>query len=158
MKKLIYAVVITIAATLLFGFIILTPKTVKESDKAVYNFIKASVEADHDLRRSVITKEDQDILEKGVHLYPGDAKKMGERYMIKRFDHLKGQDKIYYYIEYYFPNNKRDYAMNLLMEKGSDGKWRSSSLTGIDSDEMRAAIAGQEDKGVIVHKYKERKQ
>lgn len=158
MKKILVAVILTIAATLIFGFISQTPKTVLEADKAVYTFIKASVEADHPLRKTVLVKRDQDILDDSQVLYPGDAKKMGGRYFIKRFDHMINENKIYYYIEYYFPNNERDYAMNLLMVKGADGKWRSSSLTGITSDDMRAAIAGHEKDGVIVHEYKERMQ
>lgn len=132
------------------------PTDVQKADKAVYDFIVASVEADHDLRKTVVTAKDHDILESGRHLYPGTAKKMGERYTIKRFDHLLKSGKLYYYIEYYSPENKTDYAMNLLMIKEKDGKWRSSSLTGIPGEEMRVSISDYEEKGVLVHQYKER--
>ncbi|MED4116575.1 hypothetical protein P4661_27445 [Priestia megaterium] len=172
MKKIIIAVATTAAATFIFCSVFLFPSFISEvsnkpvkqenkkpteverADKAVYTWIVSAVEGDDRLRKTVLVKYDQDLLEIGKPLYPNTLKDMGERYTIKRFDHLKESDRIYYYIEYYHPTNQLKYAKNLLMVK-EDGYWKSSSLNGIPSGAMKAAIAGYEDQGVLVHEYKE---
>jgi hypothetical protein len=159
MKRVLLAVIVLVTAIFLIMHFFLMPAYQKaQADKAVYNFIAASVEADHDLRKTVVVASDHAILANGRHLFPGDAEVMGDRYTIKRFDHEISEGKIYYYIDYYFPQNKRSYAMYLMMIQGDDGKWRSSSLTGISNLEMSAVIDGHEDEGVLVHHYEERNQ
>jgi len=172
MKKILLATVTTAVAVSLFFIIFILPTTVTDvsneppkqekkketdverADKAVYTWIASAVEGDDNMRQKVLVKRDQDLLELGEPLYPNTLKYMGERYTIKRFDHLKDSGRIYYYIEYYHPTNQLKYAKNLLMVK-EDGQWKSNSLSGIPSGAMKAAIAGYEDKGVLVHQYKE---
>lgn len=130
------------------------PTEEEKADEAVYKFIVGTVEADDDLRKTVVSNLDHDILEPNHHAFPGDAEIMGERYTIKRFNISDKQNKFYYYIEYFYPSGNRDYAMNLRVIK-EDGEWKSDSLVGIPSGAMKAAIAGHESEGVLVHDYKE---
>ena len=171
-KNILAAVVVSIAAAFLYFIVFILPTAdstvsnepvqqekkkpteVEKADAAVYKYIVASVEADDDLRKTVLVNREHDLLTEGSHLYPDTANKMGERYTIKRFDYYKDINRIYYYIEYYHPTNQLKYAKNLLMVK-EKGHWKSSSLPGIPSGQMKAAIAGHESEGILVHDYKE---
>lgn len=128
---------------------------INKADKAVYQYIEASVEGNDQLFKKVLVKSAQGVLQEGYHAHPGLAKKMGNRYVIKRFPDPLNENKLYYYIEFYHSINQKSYAQNLLMVKGEDGKWKSTSLTGISAKEMKNAIAGYEKEGVLVHTYKE---
>lgn len=156
MRKSLIAVIIglVIAAILLTSC---SSSDMKEADQAVYTYIKASVEGDDDLYKTVVVKEAQTSLEPHYHAFPGLAKEMNNHYTIKRFSHQLTQNKLYYYIDYYHPKNKQTYAYNLLMVKDSSGKWKSTTLTGISSSKMKKSIKGYEKQGVLVHTYKERK-
>jgi len=160
MKKSLIAVVASITATTLalvfFAFDFWQEhKEIIQADKAVYQYIKASVEGDDDLYKKVTVRSAHGILEKGHHAFPNNAKDMGERYFIKRFSHDLKDNKLYYYIEYYSPAHDTKYADNLEMIKDQDGNWKSDSLLGIEGRVMKAKIKGHEKDGVIVHSYKE---
>jgi hypothetical protein len=125
------------------------------ADQAVYQYIKASVEGNDHLFEKVLVPSAQGVLQKGYYAHPGLAKKMGNRYVIKRFPNHYNENKLYYHIEFYHALNEKYYGENLLMVKGKDGKWKSTYLGGISSDEMKQAIAGHEKEGFLVHTYKE---
>ena len=130
-------------------------KDMNQADKAVTLFIKASAEGSDKLKRKVLMKDAQGILDDSYHAFPGNAKKMGNRYAFKRF--ANDYDKkhvLYYYIEYYHPANDTVYADNIKMVKDTDGKWKSTTLTGLREETMRSYIEGHEQEGVLVHSYK----
>lgn len=130
-----------------------TSNEVNKADQTVYTYIKASLEGDDDLYKTVLVKDAQSSLEPHYLAFPNLTKKMKNRYIIKRFSHHLSENKLYYYIEYYHPENKQNYAYNLLMIKDAKGNWKSTSITGISSKEMKSAIKGYENEGVLVHSY-----
>lgn len=127
-------------------------KEIEKADQAVYDFMVAQVEGDDELFKKVLVKDAQGILEDGHHAHPGAAKKMGERYEIKRYDNHFEEDKLYYYIKFYRPVNEEMDYRNVLMVKDKDGNWKSTELMGLDRDEMKAAMG--DEKPVMVHEMK----
>lgn len=125
------------------------------ADKAVYEYITASVEGNDQLFKKVLVPRAQRTLQKGYFAHPGLAKKMGNRYVIKRFPNHLDENKLYYYIEFYHAVNDKYYAENLLMVKEKNGNWKSTTLGGIPAKEMKNAIAGHENEGLLVHTYEE---
>jgi hypothetical protein len=124
------------------------------ADQAVYEYIKASVEGNDQLFKKVLVHSAQGVLQNGYYAHPGLAKKMGNRYVIERFPNYYNENKLYYHIEFYHALNDKYYGENLLMVK-ENGKWKSTYLGGISANEMKTAIAGHENEGVLVHTYKE---
>jgi hypothetical protein len=147
--------VLSILSIFFYNQITLKHEDLKNADEEVYQYIKASVEGNDQLFKKVLVPSAQGVLQEGYYAHPGLAKKMGNRYLIKRFPNHYDENKLYYHIEFYHAINEKYYGENLLMVKGEDGKWKSTLLGGISADEMKHAIAGHEKEGVLVHTYKE---
>lgn len=157
MMKLLWAAILAVAVTPFIFFAYdhwQEQKELEKADYAVHQYIKAMAEGSDKALRPVLVKKEQPLLDDTYHAFPGNAKKMGNRYAMKRFSNDFDKGELYYYIEYYHPANNEVYADNLKMVKDSDGKWKSTSLTGILEDTMRYYIKGHEKEGVLVHSYK----
>lgn len=119
-------------------------------DGMVYLYITAKVEGNDDVLNDVLVEDAKGILKPGRHAYPGDAEKMGERYYIKRFDHLLEEGEILYYVKFYRPSTgKLDYY-NVKAVHTDEG-WRISRNRSVDAAVMKEAIG--ENEGTIVHEY-----
>jgi hypothetical protein len=155
--KNVLTILFTLFSFSFFFYDLLSQKNaeLKNADKAVYEYITASVEGNDQLFKKVLLPSAQGALQAGYYAHPGLAKKMGNRYLIKRFPNHLDEKKLYYRIEFYHAINEKYYAQNLLMIKEKNGHWKSTTLGGISAREMKNAIAGHENEGVLVHTYKE---
>ncbi|MFS0890946.1 hypothetical protein [Peribacillus frigoritolerans] len=128
-------------------------KEIEKADQAVYDFIVAQVEGDHELFKKVLMEDAQGVLIDDRHANPDFEEKMGERYEVKRYDSHYNENKLYYYIKFFRPNHDELDYMNVLMVKDDDGNWKSTDIRGIERDEMREAMGDEEP--VTVHEMKE---
>lgn len=157
-------------------------KDLEAADKAVYEWIAANVEMDEiRLKKVVIPSalkskdgDGEDLLESGDHAFPGDEKKLGERYLIERYDKYYSDGKLFYYVKYYFPNHANSEVFNeiktgyLSMVKDRDDKWKATSIFGngmysAEKDfkrlfpERKSVLKAEEVKtGTTVHEMKEK--
>mgnify|MGYP001242960364 CR=1 FL=1 len=158
-------------------------KDLEAADRVVYEWIAAQVEIDEDRLRKVVTSEavksdeGDDLLESGEHAFPGDEEEMGERYLIERYDKYYGDGKLFYRVEYYFPNHAREnrkanekvfseIKTGYLMLVKENGRWKATSIfeNGLYSaegeferlfPERRNVLKAEEIGGVTVHEMKE---
>lgn len=144
-------------------------KDIEAADKAVYEWIAGMVEVDDDRRSKVLVKKEVkelreiDVLEPGKVLYPEAEKKMGERYLIERYDKYYKDGKLFYRVKYYHPNNDEISTGFPIMEK-EDREWKSTSLRGDGSEfyrlfpERKKVLKAEEvESGTTVHEMKEGK-
>ncbi|GGA56270.1 hypothetical protein GCM10007416_31850 [Kroppenstedtia guangzhouensis] len=143
-------------------------RDLEAADKAVYEWIAGTVEGDDDRQSKVLLKKEVkklkeiDVLEPGNVSFPGAEKKMGEQYLIERYDKYYEDEKLFYRIKYYHPNNDELFTEHLLMEK-ENGKWKSTDYRGESSEfyrlfpERKNVLKAEEVGGVTVHEMEEEK-
>ncbi|PRX40917.1 hypothetical protein CLV97_110109 [Planifilum fimeticola] len=141
-------------------------KDLEAADQIVYEWIAARVEADDDRQSKVMFKEEikkdikYNIIKPGRHEFPGAEEKMGERYLIERYDKYYEDGKLFYRIKYYHPNNDKTYVDYLLVEK-EDGKWKATNRSEVIITfsrlfpERKNVLKAEEIGGVTVHEMKE---
>ena len=139
-------------------------KDLEAADKAVYEWIAGTVEGDDSRKMKVtVSSEHYDWLEPGKVSFPGAEEKMGERYLIERYDKYYEDGKLFYRVKYYYPNSGEVYTEMPIMVK-EDGKWKSTSITGEGSEfyrlfpERKNVLKAEEvESGITVHEMKEEK-
>lgn len=155
---------VLIMVTLLWGLVAcsneagVNSKETEAANQVVMDYIIASVEGNHGLYNQILIKEEKDklkesnVLKEDHHAHPGLAKEMGDRYLIRRWDHRLQDGELYYAVKYYHPKNNKWYGENLkLIQVNSE--WKVTDISGIDEEDMRKAVEGVEY--VTVHESRE---
>lgn len=130
---------------------------IQQIDGMIYTYIVGKVEGNDDLLAEVLTPDAQGILVEGRHPYPGNAKEMGERYSITRYEHQFHEGVMTYEVKFYRPNTGKT-SYYILPVINTENGWLIASNTSYPVEYLDTVkFAGEADgaEGIEVHAYKE---
>ncbi|SEP33330.1 hypothetical protein [Paenibacillus sp. OK076] len=130
-----------------------TSADVKSADAQALAYIKASVEGDDDLFKTLLQPDQShyEILKEGRHNSPGAFERIGKKYSIYRYNKEPNEHgELYYKVSYYRENHQK-YFSDLLRMSKENNQWM---IREIDENDMLKNISNP-DEFITVHKSSE---